>query len=92
MSTWSAAINPIGRRRSPAYRQDLDQFLIHAGIADDAWEQFAQVRPKYVVALREQLAEGGIRNSTIRRKLRDRRGHPCSAPRKAGWPVSSSLS
>ena len=37
-----------------ACRQDLDQFLAHAGIAADAWEQ---------------LAQGGMSNSTIRRKL-----------------------
>ena len=60
-----------------AYRQDLDQFLTHAGIAADAWEQLAQVHPEHVAAWREQLAACGMTNAAIRRKLR-RCGH-CSA-------------
>lgn len=62
-------------RRTPsphtqrAYRQDLAQFLAHAGIPQDAWEQLAAVRPGHVAAWREQLAEAGNGNSTIRRKL-----------------------
>ena len=52
-----------------AYRQDLDQFLTHAGIAADAWEQLAQVHPEHVAAWREQLAACGMTNAAIRRKL-----------------------
>ncbi len=52
-----------------AYESDLDQFLAHAGIEAGAWEQLAAVRPEDVAAWRERLAEAGMTNSSIRRKL-----------------------
>jgi integrase/recombinase XerD len=52
-----------------AYEHDLHQFLAAAGIADDAFEQLAQVRPEHVAAWRDRLAAGGMTNSSIRRKL-----------------------
>ena len=47
-----------------ACRQDLDQFLAHAGIAADAWEQ---------------LAQGGMSNATARSAASSRRCGRCSA-------------
>jgi site-specific recombinase XerD len=52
-----------------AYERDLGQFLEHAGIAADAYEQLAQVRPEHVSQWRDRLAEAGQTASTIRRKL-----------------------
>ena len=63
------------KRRTPsphtrrAYQSDLDQFLTHAGIAADAWEQLAQVRPEHVADWRDALSDSGQTNSSIRRKM-----------------------
>ena len=52
-----------------AYESDLGQFLADAGIQAGAWEQLASVRPEHVAAWRDRLAEGGMTNSSIRRKM-----------------------
>jgi integrase/recombinase XerD len=52
-----------------AYKSDLDQFLAHANIPANAWDQLAQVRPEHVAAWRDALTAGEQTNSTIRRKL-----------------------
>ncbi len=62
-------LRTVSPHTKKAYRQDLEQFLTHAGIAADAWEQLAQIRPEYVTAWRKQFASAGMPNSTIRRKL-----------------------
>jgi integrase/recombinase XerD len=62
-------------RRTPsphtrtAYEHDLGQFLNHAGIPADAYEQLPLIRPEHVADWRDQLAAGGMTNSSIRRKL-----------------------
>jgi integrase/recombinase XerD len=67
VEAWTLRTSSKDTRR--AYRQDLDQFLAHAGIAPAAWEQLAQVRPEHVAAWRDALMESGQSNSSVRRKM-----------------------
>lgn len=52
-----------------AYETDLGQFLAAARIAPEALEQLTSVRPEQIGLWRDQLAQAGQTNSTIRRKL-----------------------
>src|SRR5262245_33351287 len=52
-----------------AYASDLDQFLGFAGIAAGEWHRLSTIRPEQVSRWRDALAEAGLTNSTIRRKL-----------------------
>src|SRR5262249_9816313 len=52
-----------------AYASDLDQFLGFAEITSGEWEQLAIIRPEQVSRWRGTLAEAGLTNSSICRKL-----------------------
>lgn len=62
-------------RRTPsahtrrAYERDLAQFLAHAGIADGAWEELANVRPENVASWRDALLAAEQTPSTVCRKM-----------------------
>jgi integrase/recombinase XerD len=51
------------------YARDLDQFLTFAGIPPGQWDKLAAIRPYHVAAWRDSLRDGGLTNSSIRRKL-----------------------
>jgi integrase/recombinase XerD len=67
VKAWKLHTPPAPTRR--AHLSDLDQFLADAGIPAGAWEQLIGVRPEDVANWRDRLAEGGMTNSSIRRKL-----------------------
>jgi integrase/recombinase XerD len=52
-----------------AYASDLEQFLAFAGIAAGEWLELSTIRPEHVSRWRDALAEAGLTNSSIRRKL-----------------------
>jgi integrase/recombinase XerD len=52
-----------------AYASDLEQFLGFVGITASEWERLATIRPEQVSCWRDALAEAGLTNSSIRRKL-----------------------
>lgn len=52
-----------------AYSRELRQFLAFAGIATDALDHLARVRPTLVAAWREHLRARGLSNSAIVRKI-----------------------
>ncbi len=51
------------------YQRDLGQFLIFNGIAANDVDKLASIRPHHVAAWRDHLAQAGLTNSSIRRKL-----------------------
>ena len=51
------------------YARDLRQFFIFLGVPPDRVETLIEVRPPQVAALRDQLREQGLTNSSIRRKM-----------------------
>lgn len=51
------------------YERDLGQFLIFCGFAANEVDKLAAIRPHHVAAWRDQLAQAGLTNSSIRRKL-----------------------
>lgn len=51
------------------YAHDLAQFLTFAGVPPDRPEALAAIRPHQVAAWRDHLRDGGMTNSSIRRKM-----------------------
>ena len=51
------------------YLRDLKQFLSFAGIPQDEPEQLVRVLPRQISAWRDHLADQGLTNSSVRRKL-----------------------
>ena len=51
------------------YARDLGQFLIFCGVAANDVDKLAVIRPHQVAGWRDHLAQAGLTNSSIRRKL-----------------------
>ena len=62
---WFANLTNANMRR--AYQQEIEDFMAFAGLRHP--EQFRTITRAYVIAWRDQLAEQGLANDTIRRKL-----------------------
>jgi integrase/recombinase XerD len=60
--------SPSAETRS-GYARDLNQFLRHAGIAPEAWDELPRIRPAHVASWRDHLLAAGQTATAISRKL-----------------------